>query len=102
MKKYVNGQLLDMASDEITARNAEVKERNDGKAARDIAGTDGQADRDIAALRTERNKRLADTDYLALSDTADATSAQTTYRQALRDITNNATSLDDVTWPTKP
>ena len=91
MKKYVNGQLLDMASDEITARNAEVK-----------AWTDGQADRYIAALRTERNKRLADTDYLALSDTADATSAQTTYRQALRDITNNATSLDDVTWPTKP
>ena len=30
------------------------------------------------------------------------TSAQTTYRQALRDITNSATSLDDVTWPTKP
>ena len=37
-----------------------------------------------------------------LSDTADATSAQTTYRQALRDITKSATSLDDVTWPTKP
>jgi hypothetical protein len=30
------------------------------------------------------------------------TSAQTTYRQALRDITSSATSLDDVTWPTKP
>ena len=91
MKKYVNGELLDMTADEITVREAEVK-----------AWTDGQADRDIAALRTERNKRLADTDYLALSDTADATSAQTTYRQALRDITNNATSLDDVTWPEKP
>ena len=24
------------------------------------------------------------------------------YRQALRDITDGATSLDDVTWPTKP
>jgi len=30
------------------------------------------------------------------------TAAQTAYRQALRDITNSATSLDDVTWPTKP
>jgi len=28
--------------------------------------------------------------------------AMTTYRQALRDITSSATSLDDVTWPTKP
>jgi len=30
------------------------------------------------------------------------TDAQTAYRQALRDITSSATSLDDVTWPTKP
>lgn len=90
MKKYVNGELLDMTADEITAREAEVK-----------AWTDGQADRDMAALRTERNKRLADTDYLALSDNT-MTSAQTTYRQALRDITDKATSLADVTWPEKP
>ena len=25
-----------------------------------------------------------------------------TYRDALRDITDSATSLDDVTWPEKP
>ena len=56
----------------------------------------------LAELRTERNRLLAETDHWVLSDTADATSAQTTYRQALRDITDNATSLDDVTWPTKP
>lgn len=53
-------------------------------------------------LRTERNKRLAETDYWTLSDTATMTDAQTTYRQALRDITDNATSLDDVIWPEKP
>ena len=56
----------------------------------------------LAELRTERNRRLVETDHWVLSDTADATSAQTTYRQALRDITSSATSLDDVTWPTKP
>mgnify|MGYP000545442417 CR=1 FL=1 len=55
----------------------------------------------LDALRTERNKRLVETDYLALSDQT-MTAAMTTYRQALRDITDNATSLDDVTWPTKP
>ena len=52
-------------------------------------------------LREERNRRLAETDWWASSDLT-MTSAQTTYRQALRDITDSATSLDDVTWPTKP
>lgn len=56
----------------------------------------------LSELRTERNRRLAETDHWVLSDTTDATSAQTTYRQALRDITDSATSLDDVSWPTKP
>jgi len=30
------------------------------------------------------------------------TDAQTAYRQALRDITNTYSSLDDVVWPEKP
>lgn len=55
----------------------------------------------LDALRTERTKRLADTDHYGLSDQT-MSAAMTTYRQALRDITDNATSLDDVTWPTKP
>ena len=55
----------------------------------------------LAMLRQERNSKLTETDYLALSD-ATLTSAMSTYRQALRDITSSATSLDDVTWPTKP
>ncbi len=52
-------------------------------------------------LREERDRRLAETDWWASSDLT-MTQAQTDYRQALRDITDNATSLDDVTWPTKP
>jgi len=52
-------------------------------------------------LRQMRNAKLAATDWWASSDLT-MTSAQTTYRQALRDITSSATSLDDVTWPTKP
>ena len=55
----------------------------------------------LTELRIERNRLIAETDYLALSDTT-LTSAMSTYRQALRDITDSATSLDDVTWPTKP
>jgi hypothetical protein len=52
-------------------------------------------------LRTERNRRLTETDHYGLSDQT-MSSDMTTYRQALRDITDSATSLDDVTWPTKP
>jgi len=52
-------------------------------------------------LREERNKRIAETDWWAGSDHT-MTTEQTNYRQALRDITESATSLDDVTWPTKP
>jgi len=52
-------------------------------------------------LRTERNRLLAETDYLALSDQT-LTSDMSVYRQSLRDITNNYSSLDDVVWPVKP
>ena len=52
-------------------------------------------------LREERDRLIAATDWWASSDLT-MTSAQTTYRQALRDITKTATSLDDVAWPTKP
>jgi len=54
-------------------------------------------------LREERNRLIAETDWWASSDLAGSMSgARTAYRQALRDITKSATSLDDVTWPTKP
>jgi len=52
-------------------------------------------------LRAERDKLIAATDWWASSDLT-MTDAQTAYRQALRDITDSASSLDDVTWPTAP
>lgn len=52
-------------------------------------------------LREERDRRLAETDWWVLPDRT-ATQAQSDYRQALRDITNTYTSLDDVVWPSKP
>ncbi len=90
MKKYVNDQLVDMTTDEITERQAEEK-----------AWADGAAERNLAALRKERNYKLAETDWWASSDLT-MTDAQKKYRQDLRDITKSATSLNDVTWPEKP
>ena len=55
-------------------------------------------------VRTKRNSLLAETDYLALSDQTLSTE-MSTYRQALRDITNGITTVEqanNITWPTKP
>ena len=54
-------------------------------------------------LREERDRRLAETDWMAGSDLT-MSSEWTTYRQALRDVPaqDGVTGLDDVTWPTKP
>jgi hypothetical protein len=56
---------------------------------------------ELGRLRIERNKKLAETDHYGLSDQT-MSAAMTTYRQALRDITDNYSSLDTVVWPTKP
>jgi len=55
----------------------------------------------LKLLREERNKKIAETDWWASSDLT-MTAEQTAYRQALRDITEDYSSLDDVVWPTKP
>lgn len=52
-------------------------------------------------LRKERDRLIALTDWWASSDLT-MTAEQTAYRQALRDITEDYSSLDDVVWPTKP
>ena len=52
-------------------------------------------------LRRQRNEKLAETDWWAGSDHT-MTTAQTNYRQALRDITDTYSDLDTVVWPTKP
>jgi hypothetical protein len=59
---------------------------------------------EIKTLRAKRNKLLADTDYLALSDNT-MTEEVRTYRQALRDITEGLSTIAEVEaveFPVKP
>jgi len=50
-----------------------------------------------------RNQLIAETDWRATIDyPGDDQAAWLEYRQALRDITNTYTSLDDVVWPVPP
>jgi hypothetical protein len=58
-----------------------------------------------AALRTERNRRLAATDWTALSDahlSQDKKDAWFAYRQALRDLPDEVTDPTQVEWPLDP
>ena len=61
------------------------------------------AEQKLDRVRIERNKLLKMSDWTQSRDVTLSNDADwKTYRQALRDITNSATSLDDVTWPEKP
>ena len=51
-------------------------------------------------IREDRNRRLAETDYLALKDNTLSANWKT-YRQALRDVPSQS-DPDNITWPTKP
>ena len=56
-------------------------------------------------LRKERDEKLAESDWTQSPDsplTDSQKASWATYRQSLRDITDGATTLEDVKWPTKP
>ena len=88
--KNVNGSTIQLTAEEETARDAE-----------EAAWTADAANRAAARVREERNRLLAETDYLALSDVT-MSSAWTTYRQNLRDIPAQSGFPNSVTYPTKP
>lgn len=91
--KMVNGVQVQLTAEEETARDAE-----------EAAHAAGAFDRAMNDLRDKRDRLIKETDYLALSDNTLSADMQT-YRQALRDITNGLSTVDDVnsvTWPTKP
>lgn len=91
--KIVNGQQVELTADEIAAI-----------AAQETAWNAGAYDRKMSEIRQERDRLIAATDYLALSDQT-LSEAMATYRQELRDITEGVTTLEQanaVTFPTKP
>ena len=95
MPRYhnINGEKVQFTAEEETARDAEEQ-----------AWADGALARAQARLRQERNRRLAETDFYALSDVTLADNMKT-YRQNLRDLPDGKDTVDkcnNVTWPTKP
>jgi len=56
-------------------------------------------------IRRERDRLLADTDWMTCSDSPTMSAGNKTYRQKLRDLPSDQkdeTTYADITWPTKP
>jgi len=95
MHKLVNGIKVDLTAEEIAQRQQDK-----------IAWNNGAFDRAMADLRSKRDRLLASCDWVMINDSpiTDKT-AWGTYRQALRDITENLTTVEQVQaveFPTKP
>ena len=91
--KNVDGVRIEMSDEEHAARVAEEKTFEDNKPVK-------AWDR----LRIERNRLLAETDYLALKDITLSNNMKA-YRKALRDLPesySNSSINGPITWPTKP
>ena len=89
----INGERIQFTAEEETIRDAEEQ-----------AWNDSALDRALEHLRNKRNSLLIETDWMANSDVT-MSSAMTTYRQALRDLTSGLDTLEKVnakTFPTKP
>mgnify|MGYP005992850043 CR=1 FL=1 len=54
-----------------------------------------------ANVRSERDQKLQDTDWMGMSDVTMSTE-WATYRQALRDVPSQAGFPNTITWPTEP
>jgi len=54
-----------------------------------------------AKIRTQRDAKLAESDYMGNSDVT-MSSAWKTYRKALRDLPASESDPDDITWPDEP
>ena len=91
--KLVNGERIQFTAEEEAQR---AQEEADWEA--------GAFDRAMSNLRQDRNRKLAETDFYALSDVT-MSEEMTTYRQNLRDITEGLTTVEEVKaveFPTKP
>ena len=69
--------------------------------ARELAWSAGARDRLAAQVRAERNAKIAACDWRVLPDVLNG-DVWKVYRQALRDVPNQAGFPDNVVWPTQP
>ena len=88
--KNVNGERIKLEGSELTEYNSLQQ-----------TWIDGATERKKEKLRNQRKRFLEEADWQIhkIEDASGNSSSWRTYRQDLRDITNNP---DNPTWPTKP
>ena len=79
---FINGKEVPFTEEEITARKAEEQ-----------AELDKKPQYDLATIRKIRNRKLSETDYLAMSDNT-MSDEMKTYRQNLRNIPQDYSEAD--------
>ena len=92
VQKWVERDMFsDTTEDGVTTTKAEHE-----------AAYQARLDTEAAAnVRSERDQKLKDTDWMGMSDVTMSTE-WATYRQALRDIPSQAGFPHTITWPTEP
>ena len=94
MKRILNVETNTVSEVELTT---EEQAEFDSAQAEEAARAD---DRAAAQVRKDRDAKLSETDWTALSDVT-MTAEMATYRQELRDIPEQEGFPNNVIWPTK-
>ena len=81
--RQINNELIEYTAEETAQRDAEIQ-----------AWNDASADRKLAEIKKERNRKLQETDFYALSDVTLSTE-MSTYRQNLRNIPQDYTTENE-------
>lgn len=98
LRAYPNVVMVD---DGAGAFDADGNQIELDQALVDAAAVEVAAELALRDLRRERNRFLAETDYLALADMT-LTDEMRAYRQALRDLPANTPDPANPVWPEKP
>ena len=93
--KYIAGPIFtDRAATETEAAQTAAEQEAAYKAQKDAE--------QATSVRTDRTKRLADSDWTQIADSTADKAAWATYRAALRDITKADGFPWTMVWPTQP
>lgn len=87
-----------VGDDEITVYDGDLPEYSEIMA----KGEEALKIMELRDLRAVRNNKLAETDFWEFPSQQPTSEERLAYRQALRDITNTYSSLEEVVWPEKP
>jgi hypothetical protein len=89
--KLTSAGRVSLTAEELADYNASLSE-----------WTAGANDRVASALRTERNAKLAKSDWTQVADAPVDQTAWAVYRQALRDIPDQEGFPNKIEWPIEP